>query len=241
MTRLLMSSAIALLLATPSFAQQQQEKDPAAQDKSREVEGMFQDIVVIMDEDAVQPMLADEWIGQTVYSTAVEYTAPEPVPVEPETQQGEQPVQGDAAAPAEPAAPAGPQLASIGDVDNLVLTEDGRIVAVVVGVGGFLGLGETLVAVPYDRFTLRVEEDRSWLETGISREELDMAVEAAEAAEEQAEEAAIEQEAEEAATEVEQGAEAVATEAEQAGEAVETEVEQGAQEVETEVEESTAN
>src|SRR5690606_30985405 len=36
----------------------------------------------------------------------------------------------------------------IGDVTNLLLSEDGQVVAVVVGVGGFLGIGEKSVALP---------------------------------------------------------------------------------------------
>jgi sporulation protein YlmC with PRC-barrel domain len=38
---------------------------------------------------------------------------------------------------------------SIGDVNDVVLDGDGRAMAVVVGVGGFLGIGEKDVAVPY--------------------------------------------------------------------------------------------
>jgi sporulation protein YlmC with PRC-barrel domain len=37
----------------------------------------------------------------------------------------------------------------IGEIDEIVLTGDGRIEAVVIGVGGFLGIGEKNVAVPY--------------------------------------------------------------------------------------------
>jgi hypothetical protein len=38
---------------------------------------------------------------------------------------------------------------SIGDVDDLILTQDGKISAAIIGVGGFLGMGEKAVAVPY--------------------------------------------------------------------------------------------
>lgn len=37
----------------------------------------------------------------------------------------------------------------IGSVDELMLDADGRIASVVVGVGGFLGMGEHDVAIPY--------------------------------------------------------------------------------------------
>ena len=39
----------------------------------------------------------------------------------------------------------------IGSVDDLIVGQDGRISEAVLSVGGFLGLGAKLVAVPYDR------------------------------------------------------------------------------------------
>jgi sporulation protein YlmC with PRC-barrel domain len=38
---------------------------------------------------------------------------------------------------------------SIGDVNDVVLDSNGQVMAVVIGVGGFLGIGEKDVAVPY--------------------------------------------------------------------------------------------
>ncbi|MGK6313966.1 PRC-barrel domain-containing protein [Neorhizobium sp. DT-125] len=43
---------------------------------------------------------------------------------------------------------------SIGDVNDLIMEENGGIVAAVVGVGGFLGIGEKDVAVPMDKITM---------------------------------------------------------------------------------------
>ncbi|WP_117190824.1 PRC-barrel domain-containing protein [Rhizobium terrae] len=43
---------------------------------------------------------------------------------------------------------------SIGDVNDLILEENGGIVAAVIGVGGFLGIGEKDVAVPMDKITM---------------------------------------------------------------------------------------
>ena len=40
---------------------------------------------------------------------------------------------------------------SIGTVNDLLMDKSGNIKAVVLGVGGFLGMGEHLVAVPYDK------------------------------------------------------------------------------------------
>ncbi|KGD86132.1 PRC-barrel domain-containing protein [Rhizobium sp. YS-1r] len=51
---------------------------------------------------------------------------------------------------------------SIGDVNDLIMEENGGIVAAVVGVGGFLGIGEKDVAVPMDKITMtRDAEDNN--------------------------------------------------------------------------------
>jgi sporulation protein YlmC with PRC-barrel domain len=41
----------------------------------------------------------------------------------------------------------------IGDVRDVLLSADGKVSAVIVGVGGFLGMGEKNVAVPFDAIT----------------------------------------------------------------------------------------
>jgi sporulation protein YlmC with PRC-barrel domain len=40
---------------------------------------------------------------------------------------------------------------SLGSINDLLMDKSGNIKAVVVGVGGFLGVGEHLVAIPYDK------------------------------------------------------------------------------------------
>src|SRR5689334_24627653 len=40
---------------------------------------------------------------------------------------------------------------SVGSINDLLTDKNGKIVAVVIGVGGFLGVGEHLVAVPFDK------------------------------------------------------------------------------------------
>jgi sporulation protein YlmC with PRC-barrel domain len=61
---------------------------------------------------------------------------------------------------------------SIGEVDDIVLPGNGGAPVAVVSVGGFLGIGAKLVAVPYER--LRVGGERSrWTLTGAaSRDDL---------------------------------------------------------------------
>ncbi len=46
---------------------------------------------------------------------------------------------------------------SIGDINDLLVQEDGGVVAAVVGVGGFLGIGEKNVAIPFDKITITRE------------------------------------------------------------------------------------
>ena len=45
----------------------------------------------------------------------------------------------------------------LGDINELILDKDGKVEAVVIGVGGFLGMGEREVAVNFD--ALRVAQD----------------------------------------------------------------------------------
>jgi hypothetical protein len=52
-----------------------------------------------------------------------------------------------------------PSDESVGDVNDLVIKSTGEIEAVVVGVGGFIGIGEKNVAIALDRFTMEPTED----------------------------------------------------------------------------------
>lgn len=47
----------------------------------------------------------------------------------------------------------------VGDVNDIIMTPDGRAVAVITGVGGFLGIGEKEVAVSMDSLTWRKDAD----------------------------------------------------------------------------------
>ena len=52
-----------------------------------------------------------------------------------------------------------PSDESVGDVNDLVIKPTGEIEAVVVGVGGFIGIGEKDVAIALNRFTMEPTED----------------------------------------------------------------------------------
>ena len=53
---------------------------------------------------------------------------------------------------------------SIGDINDLLLGPDGKITTLVVGVGGFLGMGEKNVAVPFEQLEV-VQRDGTWFLT----------------------------------------------------------------------------
>lgn len=46
---------------------------------------------------------------------------------------------------------------NIGNINDLVIASDGRVQAVVVGVGGFLGIGEKNVGVPFDNISMNAD------------------------------------------------------------------------------------
>jgi len=48
---------------------------------------------------------------------------------------------------------------NVGKVSDLVMSENGQIDAVVIGVGGFLGIGEKSVAVPFSALTVTNDKD----------------------------------------------------------------------------------
>ncbi|MBI5263537.1 MAG: DUF4142 domain-containing protein [Bradyrhizobium sp.] len=58
--------------------------------------------------------------------------------------------------------------ANVGEINDIILTTDGRIAAVVVGVGGFLGIGEKDVAIPFSQINIRELERTT---TGMAAQE----------------------------------------------------------------------
>ncbi len=59
----------------------------------------------------------------------------------------------------------GDDAENIGNIDDIVFNEDGQIQAVVIGVGGFLGIGAKAVAVDFDslEFTLAADNTERWV------------------------------------------------------------------------------
>lgn len=67
---------------------------------------------------------------------------------------------------------------NVGDIGDIVLTDDGQIDAVVIDVGGFLGIGEKPVAVAFEDLEVRADENRTlYVYTQFTKEQLEEAPE----------------------------------------------------------------
>jgi len=63
---------------------------------------------------------------------------------------------------------------TVGDVNDIIMTPDGRAVAVIAGVGGFLGIGEKEVAVSIDELQWQTNADGEMVLVGdLTKEELE--------------------------------------------------------------------
>jgi sporulation protein YlmC with PRC-barrel domain len=66
----------------------------------------------------------------------------------------------------------GDNAENIGDVNDLVIAKDGKVEAVVVGVGGFLGIGEHNVAVDFPKVSWAERNGDRWLIYQATKEQL---------------------------------------------------------------------
>jgi hypothetical protein len=55
----------------------------------------------------------------------------------------------------------------IGDVDDVLIDKEGRVTAVIIGVGGFLGMGEKDVAVPFSSVRASEKNNKRYLVSGL--------------------------------------------------------------------------
>ncbi|MGE0500841.1 MAG: PRC-barrel domain-containing protein [Rhizobiaceae bacterium] len=67
----------------------------------------------------------------------------------------------------------GDDAANIGDVNDLVIDGEGQVQAVVVGVGGFLGIGEKNVALEYATLDWAEENGDRWIVVSATQEQLE--------------------------------------------------------------------
>ena len=66
---------------------------------------------------------------------------------------------------------------SVGTVSNLVVDHDGQVVAVVIGVGGLMGIGERDVAISWDQIERRTDGDETTLWVNLTEQALNNAPE----------------------------------------------------------------
>ena len=97
-------------------------------------------------------------------TATTEVPAPRPVPEQAEHQVRAEGLLGVAVSDGQ---------ATIGEVSDLVVTRDGRVEAVVVGVGGFLGIGEKRVALAWDSVRLAERDGERVFLVSATREQLD--------------------------------------------------------------------
>lgn len=62
---------------------------------------------------------------------------------------------------------------NIGDVNDLVLTPDGKADQLIIGVGGFLGIGEKNVAIAFNEFDWAEKDGDRWLVVPMTKEQLE--------------------------------------------------------------------
>jgi hypothetical protein len=60
----------------------------------------------------------------------------------------------------------------IGEIKDMLLDREGRVQAVIVSVGGFLGMGEKDVAVAFDAVSPAQRENKWWLTMNASKDQL---------------------------------------------------------------------
>lgn len=65
-----------------------------------------------------------------------------------------------------------PNEKKVGKIADLVLDKSGRINAAILSVGGFLGMGDEDVAVPFDAIKVTEKSNKIWLTIGATRDAL---------------------------------------------------------------------
>lgn len=69
----------------------------------------------------------------------------------------------------------GPDNSSIGEISELIISREGQTKAVIIGVGGFLGVGQKDVAVPFESLSVKHRPDSGSLDkvtTSYSKDQL---------------------------------------------------------------------
>jgi hypothetical protein len=134
----------------------------------------------------IRKLLATTALATLVAAAA--YGQEQPAPASPDPQTTTQP----AAPPAQPPRPVqadaylasnflgesvyngtGDNAQNIGDVNDIVIDSKGQAKSIVVGVGGFLGIGEKSVALDFPKLSWMEANGDRWLVTDATKEQLD--------------------------------------------------------------------
>ncbi|MBR0693201.1 PRC-barrel domain-containing protein [Bradyrhizobium lablabi] len=65
-----------------------------------------------------------------------------------------------------------PKESKIGDVDDVLVDKSGKVTGLVIGVGGFLGVGEKDVIVPFAAVKTTKKNDKWWLTLDETKDDL---------------------------------------------------------------------
>src|ERR1700749_759089 len=65
-----------------------------------------------------------------------------------------------------------PNENKIGDIKDVLVDKSGRVIALIVGVGGFLGAGEKDVAVPFEAVHPTMKDKKWWLVMNTTKDTL---------------------------------------------------------------------
>jgi len=127
----------------------------------------------------IRNLLATTAVATLIASGAFAQTQPAPVdPAAPATEQ-----MAPAVTPAEGSLASnligetvyngsGDEAENIGDVNDLVIGKDGNVESIIIGVGGFLGMGEKNVALAYDKIDWAEKDSDRWIVVAATKDEL---------------------------------------------------------------------
>ena len=124
----------------------------------------------------IRKLLATTAIATLVATGAYAQTAPAPAPMEQQAEAQMKHAEGHLASNIIGQTvynSAGDDAENIGSVSDLVLSSDGNVEAIIVGVGGFLGIGQKNVALEYDLVEWAARDGNQWLIVPTNREALE--------------------------------------------------------------------
>jgi PRC-barrel domain len=186
LTRFLTTSAVALALAAPALAQSdtsQTHQPPAAADTMQQAPAAMSDTGTADDttmkaaptgtENAAPPVAQQDQMPDPLKKVGVATGADDGLPAEPilSEQAAGQLVSDDVIG----TAVRNPEDEKIGSIDALVFDKRDRLIAGIISVGGFLGIGGKDVAVNWKEFKFDPDEDVAYVM--LSREQLEAAPE----------------------------------------------------------------